>query len=161
MRFIIIVIISSICVGCNDLFIDDKPKYIASLPSKTFVKQDTWKQILSDYSIDNSSDSELEYITRTLQSPVHKTEILYFPSNPKEYIAISSENYDLITSVYNSSQGGYLDNLSSELTTTEKVRIMIRIYNLLMPYLNKEGKKQAITLLNRQISEASTSLDSK
>lgn len=144
--FLLLVLLVS-CYGVNE-----KNSQIFTL-SSCCNSDSTWATIYNDYKIENDNKEEVQEVIKDFKSQPFSTDIIYFKSDPEEYIGISKEGR-FIRYMYNKNiSNQVLDGLSPQLKDSEKIRIGLRVNAILFNYLNEEGRKEAIINIKNQCSE--------
>jgi len=151
MKYILIAFLLTGLLSCDGFGINKKNSYI-NVISSCCNTDNMWGQILEECSLKNLEDIEVKRIVSEFEALPFSTNILYFESNPEEYIGVS-KNGSSIRYIYNDDLSpNVLNGLSTELSDLEKMRITLRVNAVMMNYLNESGKKEAFSLIKRQIA---------
>ena len=109
--------------------------------------ENAWKEISSQYSINQINDSVfkegLKYVENHFLKPDY---IIYFKDEPKEIIGISN---NIIRVAFNPKIfDGPIDGLTPSLSDREQVRIRNRVLKLLLKYECPKGKNQLLKAMD-------------
>jgi hypothetical protein len=109
-----------------------------------------WTEIYEDYKVKDTLNPDIIAILEEFKSMPFSSKVIYFKEGPEEYIGIGRGN-SAVRYVYNENiDGQVLNGLSTELPESEKIRIGLRLHNLIYPYLNEEGRKESVILIRSQ-----------
>lgn len=135
------------CYGINE-----KNSQIFTL-SSCCNSDSTWATIYNEHKIENGDKTEVKEIIEDFKRQPFSTDLIYFKSNPEEYVGIS-EGGTFVRYVYNKNiSNQVLNGLSPQLKDSEKIRIGLRVNALLFNYLDEDGRKEAIIDIEKACSE--------
>lgn len=148
-NLLLIIVCAFLCIILNSCYgVNEKNSYISSI-STSYKSGVIWTDLFNQYQPKDTTSKDVSRIIEEFKSQPFTTKIIYFEEEPSEYIGIS-ENGRFIRYVYNKKiEDQVLDGLSSNLSDSEKMRIILRINAFIFNHLNKEGQYETMQNLKR------------